>query len=142
MASLLDRLDRDRDYDEALEASLPSPLANRLLSAVSDNGQPPSEPSADGEGYDSGIDLDTEGDTPLPSDSPTPAPCTVDNRGLLSHATDVPTSSLGHDGYLGIDLDSEGNSESGTETSLTPASVRCLRGFIQLTSSPSPAPYA
>ena len=142
MALTLDELDRDRDCNEALEASLPSPPENRLHSAVWDSGQPPARTSAGGEGDDSGVDLDTDGDTPMRIDSPYLDSDDDDNRSRLSpdDADADPANASSQNSV--INLDSDGRSECDAGSSLASPSVRCRGISNELTSSPSPMLYA
>lgn len=118
MASLLDQLDHDYDGAETREVSPPSPLVDQPCSAVMDSGPSLVETSTGGAGDDSGIDLDTDGDSPMTTDPPTPGPSTDDNRNTLSadDAPVPPTESPSDD--------SEEGSESDAESSLNSPTVR------------------
>lgn len=93
-----------RSVNELQEAPEASPPAKRLRSAAS---------AVNSTGDDSGVDLDTDGDSPM-RDSPgtDSADSSVSANGAASDSPDAITS------------DSEHGSESEAESVLAPASVR------------------
>lgn len=93
-----------RTADELHEAPEASPPAKRLRSAAS---------AVNSTGDDSGVDLDTDGDSPM-RDSPD---TDVADRSNSNNGTAV-------DSRDGIASDSEHGSESEAESVLAPASVR------------------